>query len=306
MKGKGGIAVVTGGAGFIGSNLSQALLEEGYEVRVIDNLSGGKRENVPEGTVFHELDILDTAAITPVMRGASVVFHEAALPRVPFSIEHPMESHRANVDGTLSVLIAACDAKVGRVVYAASASAYGNQETLPLSETMPTDPVNPYGLQKYMGETYIKLFAALYGLETVSLRYFNVYGPGMDPEGAYALAIGKFFSQRMRSEPLTIVGDGTQTRDFTNVRDVVRANLLAATSERVGKGEVINIGAGRNVSVNELAELIAPGEKRAALPPRAEAHDSRADIARARELLGWEPSVSLEEGIAEMKKLFTL
>lgn len=300
------IAVITGGAGFIGSNIAETLLEEGYEVRVIDDLSGGKRERVPGGAAFHKLDILDTTAITDVMKGASVVFHEAALPRVPFSIEHPQESHRVNVDGTLSVLVAARDAGVRRVVYAASASAYGNQETLPLPETAPVDPVNPYGLQKYIGELYMTLFATLYGVETVSLRYFNVYGSGMDPEGPYALAVGKFFAQRMRGEPLTIVGDGTQTRDFTNVRDVVQANLRAATSAKVGKGEVINVGAGKNISVNELAELIAPGEKRSQLPPRAEAHDSKADVSRARELLGWEPTVTLEKGIEELKKEFNV
>ncbi len=299
-------AVVTGGAGFIGSNLTKALLKEGHEVRVVDNLSGGKREKVPEGAVFHQLDILDGDGITGVFRGADVVFHEAALPRVPFSIEHPVESHEANVDGTLSVLVAARTAGVRRVVFAASASAYGNQEILPAPETAPVQPVNPYGLHKYIGERYMTLFANVYGLQTVSLRYFNVYGPGMDPEGPYALAVGRFISQKMRGEPLTIVGDGTQTRDFTNVRDIVRANILAATSQKVGKGEVINIGSGRNVSVNTLAELIAPGEPRASLPPRAEAHDSKADWTLAKKLLGWEPEVTLEEGIAELKKEYNL
>ena len=300
------IAVVTGGAGFIGSNLSRALLEEGYEVRVVDNLSGGKQEKVPQGAVFHKLDVLHTDSLVPLLKGADIVFHEAALPRVPFSIEHPIESHQANVDGTLSVLVAAHRAGVRRVIFAASASAYGNQELLPIPETAPALPVNPYGLHKYIGERYMALFAALYGLETVSLRYFNVYGPGMDPEGPYALAVGKFFSQKMRGEPLSIVGDGTQTRDFTHVTDVVRANLLAAESQKVGKGEVINIGAGRNISVHELAELIAPGEQRLSLPPRIEAHDSRADITRARELLGWEPKMMIEEGVAELKKEFGL
>jgi nucleoside-diphosphate-sugar epimerase len=297
-------AVVTGGAGFIGSHIVDELIARGYETHVVDNLSGGKRDRVPATAVFHEVDIIDTLALTEIFKDSSVVFHEAALPRVPFSVDHPAESHQANVDGTLSVLIAARDAGVGRVVYAASGSAYGDQEILPLTETMPANPVNPYGLQKYIGELYLKMFASVYGLKTVSLRYFNVYGPRLDPSGAYALAIGKFLAQRKSGEPITIVGDGTQTRDFTHVHDVVRANMLASESEKVGRGEVINIGAGRNVSVNELADLIDGGSERIHLPARIEAHDSLADVGLAEELLGWKPQVTLEEGIAELKKEF--
>lgn len=294
-------AVVTGGAGFIGSHIADALINEGYETHVVDNLSGGKREQVPAGAVFHELDVLDTKALTPILQGAEAVFHEAALPRVQFSIDYPLESHAANVSGTVSVLVAAKDAGVRRVVYAASGSAYGYQPVLPFREDMPANPVNPYGLQKHIGELYSRVFADVFGIETVSLRYFNVYGPRMDPSGPYGLAIAKFLEQRSQGKPLTIVGDGEQTRDFTHVRDVVRANLAAMKSAKVGKGEVINVGTGRNVTVNFLADLIG-GEERVTLPARTEAKDALADVAKAKELLDWEPSVTLEQGIEELKR----
>lgn len=307
MKNNKKIAVVTGGAGFIGSNLATELVAHDFEVRVVDTLINGKRELVPRGAVLHEVDILDTKALTAIMEGAYAVFHLAALPRVSFSVDYPIESNRANVDGTVSVLVAARDAKVGRVVYSASGSVYGNQKTIPFHENLPATPVNPYGLQKYIGELYLKMFAEVYGISTVSLRYFNIYGSHMDPKGPYGLAIAKFLEQRAQGRSLTIVGDGTQTRDFTHVRDAVRANLLAMDSPKVGKGEVINIGAGRNVTVNYLADLIDGGSApRETLPSRVEAHDSCADNALAKELLGWEPSVSLEQGIAELKKEFNL
>lgn len=296
--------VVTGGAGFIGSHLAKALFAEGYKVTVVDNLSGGKREKVPKDATFFELDINDTAALTKCMADASFVFHLAALPRVQYSLEHPLETNRANVDGTLSVLKAAKDAGVERVVYSASSSAYGDQKVMPLTEDMPANPKSPYGLQKYIGELYCRLFSEVYDLQTVSLRYFNVYGPGASAEGAYALVIAKFLQQRTLNQPMTITGDGTQTRDFTHVRDVVRANILAANSEHVGKGEVINIGAGHNASVARIAELIGgPVEH---IPTRLEPHDTLADNSLAKELLGWEPQVSLEAGIAQLKKLHDL
>jgi UDP-glucose 4-epimerase len=205
------------------------------------------------------------------------------------------------VNGTLNVLVAAREGGVKRVIYSASSSAYGDQKVMPLAEAMTPNPKSPYGLQKYVGELYCKVWSEVHGLETVSLRYFNVYGPRMNPDGAYALAIGKFLKQRKEGNPLTIWGDGTQTRDFTHVRDVVRANLLAAESEKVGKGEVINIGAGRNFSVNQLAELI--GGPVVHEPPRVEPHDTRADNSLAKKLLGWKPEVKLEEGIEELKRL---
>ncbi|MDO8408425.1 MAG: NAD-dependent epimerase/dehydratase family protein [bacterium] len=294
-------AVVTGGAGFIGSHLASALLAKGYAVAVVDDLSGGRREKVPEGAAFFELDVNDTAALAPVMADAEFVFHQAALPRVQFSIEHPIETTRANVDGTVSVLKAAHDAGVKRVIYAASSSAYGDQDTMPLTEDMRAEPKSPYALQKHIGELACKLFSEVYGLPTVSLRYFNVYGPGASAEGAYALVITKFLKQRVAGEPLTITGDGMQTRDFIHVRDIVRANILAAESEKVGSGEVINIGAGKNASVNRVAELIGGPVEHIAL--RLEPHDTLAGNTLARELLGWEPGVTLEEGIAELKKL---
>lgn len=298
MSGK---TVVTGGAGFIGSHVARELVARGYDVHVIDNLASGKRDAVPEGATFHELDITATDAIAPIFANAKAVFHFAAMPRVQYSIDFPLEAHRANVDGTFSALLASHQGKVGRFVYAASSSAYGDQEQMPLSESMEPHPVNPYGLQKYIGERYAEVFAAVYDLQTVSLRYFNVYGPGMDPEGGYALAVPRFIATHARGEPLTIFGDGTITRDFTHVDDVVRANMLAMESGNVGKGEVINIGTGRNVSVDYLAGLIDGGAQRTYLPPRIEAHDTLADIRKAKELLDWEPKISIEEGIAELQ-----
>lgn len=294
--------IVTGGAGFIGSHITDALVGEGYEVHVIDNLSNGKKENVNPKAVFHKADICDFKKIAPLFKGAKYVFHEAALPRVQFSILHPVESHNANVNGTLNVLLAAKDAGVKRVIYAASSSAYGDQKTLPLVETMAPNPKSPYGLQKYIGELYCKVFSSVYGLETVCLRYFNVYGPRFSSEGAYALVIGKFIDMRKKGVSMTITGNGTQTRDFTNIHDIVRANLLAMKSKKVGKGEVMNIGAGRNFSVNQVAKLI--GGPAVHIAPRLEPHDTLASNALAKKMLGWMPRVKLEEGIEELKKLY--
>ena len=293
--------VVTGGAGFIGSHLADALLREGHEVHVIDNLASGKCEDVPEGAVFHELDIRDREKLGPVFAGAHAVFHLAALPRVTYSYDYPVESHEANIDGTFSVLMAARDANVGRVVYAGSSSSYGIQDHLPFTEDMPARPMSLYAFQKYAGEEYARLFSLNYGLPTVTLRFFSVYGPRMRPDGGYALAIPKFLQSRKDGVPLPITGDGSHTRDFTHVSDVVRACMLAMESDRVGKGEVLNIAAGRNVSVNSLAELI--GGTREYLPPRpGDAQDTWGDSTRAKELLGWEPNVTLEEGITELKR----
>ncbi len=293
--------LVTGGAGFIGSHLTDALISAGYAVSVVDNLSGGKRGNINPQAVFHQADITDFAAIKPLFAGVKYVFHLAALPRVPFSIEHPRESNEANVSGTLNVLLAAKEAQVSKVIYSASSSAYGDQPVLPLKEEMAANPKSPYGLQKYIGELYCRVFSQVYGLPTVSLRYFNVYGPRYNAEGAYALVIGKFLEARRRGEPLTITGDGQQTRDFTHVRDVVKANILAAQSDQTGRGEVFNIGAGNNVSINRIAELIGgPVEH---VPARLEPRDTLADNAKARECLGWSPAVTIEAGIAELKQL---
>ena len=224
---------------------------------MVDNYAAGKREDrINAAATYHEVDIRDYDTLAPIVAGAEYVFHEAALPRVQFSIENPELTFSVNAMGTISVLRAAHEGGVKRLVYAASSSAYGDQETLPLSESLPALPKSPYGLQKYVGELSCRLWSDIYGLSTVSLRYFNAYGPRFDPDGAYALVIGKFFKQRKEGVPLTITGDGTNTRDYTHVRDIVRANLLAVESPDVGKGEVINIGAGRNVSVNDLAAMI--------------------------------------------------
>lgn len=291
-------AVVTGGAGFIGSHLVDALIEKGYTVDVIDNLSAGKKEHVNAGATLHVCDIRNIDEISTIIAGADFVFHFAALPRVQYSIENPIETNAVNVTGTLNVLSAAQKGGVGRVVYSASSSAYGDQESMPLHEDMPAQPLSPYGLQKYIGEQYARLFNVVYGLPTVSLRYFNVYGSRFDPEGAYALVIGKFLKQRMEGTPITITGDGEQTRDFTHVRDVVRANILAATSPNVGKGEVMNIGAGRNATINRIADLI--GGEKTYVPARLEPKHTLASNALAKKLVGWEPEVFIEDGIAEL------
>ncbi|PIQ92101.1 MAG: hypothetical protein COV70_01400 [Parcubacteria group bacterium CG11_big_fil_rev_8_21_14_0_20_39_22] len=296
--------VITGGAGFIGSHIAEALIEKGSEVHIIDDLSGGKEENIPKEAIFHNLDISDYDSIAPIFKDAEVVFHAAALPRVQYSIENPRESNHANVTGTVNILTASKEAGVKRVVYSASSSAYGDQDAMPLTEDMPANPKSPYGLQKYIGELYCKVWSDIYDMTTVSLRYFNVYGPRMNQEGAYALAIGKFFKQRSEGKPITITGDGTQTRDFTHVRDVVRANIAAAISENIKGGEVFNIGAGRNFSINDLAKLIGgPVEY---IPARLEPHDTLADNSKARNILGWEPQIKLEDGINELKDIYNL
>src|SRR3989338_334739 len=296
--------IVTGGAGFIGSHLALALLKKCFSVHTIDDLSGGKSERIPKEAVVHQADIRKFEEIAPLFKDAKYVFHTAALPRVQPSIQDPRTTHDINVTGTLNVLLAARDAKTRRVVYSASSSAYGNQDSLPLHEGMDASPLSPYGLQKYIGELQCKLFSQIYGLETVSLRYFNVYGPGASAEGAYALVISRFLDQRKRGEPMTVVPDGQQSRDFTHVHDVVRANILSAESTKVGQGEVINIGGGKNRSVLEVAELIGGPWK--FTDPRLEPKHTLADISRAKELIGWEPKIEFEEGISELKNLYQL
>ena len=293
--------VVVGGAGFIGSNLVGVLVARNFEVHVIDNLSKGKRENVSKKAKLHVLDITDLESIKPVFRKAGYVFHLAALPRVQYSIKHPVETNAVNVGGTLNVLIASSQAKVKRVIYSASSSAYGDQKKLPLKETHTANPKSPYGLQKYIGELYCRLWSMVFGLETVSLRYFNVYGPRQSDKGAYALVIAKFLKQRSQNKPMTITSTGKQTRDFTSVHDIVRANILAMKSSKVGKGEVVNIGAGKNQSINQIARLI--GGSVAYIPARLEPMHTLADNGLAKKLLNWKPKVTIEEGINELKNL---
>ncbi len=290
--------VVIGGAGFIGSHLVDALIEEGYDVHVIDNLVNGKKENVNAKAKFHKKDITDLKALQSVFKKADYVFHLAALPRVQFSIKYPIESHNANVNGTLNVLIAAHKAQVKKVIYSASSSAYGDQKTMPLVETMLPMPKSPYGLQKQIGESYCRVWSEVYGLPTVCLRYFNVYGPRNSADGAYALVISKFIEQMRKNKALTITGTGKQTRDFTHVRDIVAANILAMKSAKVGKGEVVNIGAGNNVSINEIARMI--GGTIEYIPARLEPQNTLANNSLARKLLGWKPQVSIEKGIKEL------
>lgn len=296
--------VVVGGAGFIGSNLAHALVARGDNVHVVDSLVAGKREHVPPAAHFHQIDIRhegELRALFTSLPRIDCVFHLAALPRVVFSLEYPIETNEVNVGGTVTLLRVAAEAKVSRFVYSGSSSAYGDQEVMPLVESMPAHPKSPYGLQKYIGELYCRLWSEVFELPTVSLRYFNVYGPLQDPDGPYALVIGKFLKQRVEGQALTITGDGTQTRDFTSVHDVVRANLFAMESTRTGRGEVINIGAGKPYTINDIARLVGgPVEY---IPARLEPKHTKADVRLAKELLGWEPKVRLEDGIAELKSL---
>lgn len=293
--------LVTGGAGFIGSNLVDELIRLGHKVVIIDNLSGGKKENINPKAFFYKKDIRNYKLIKPLFGGVDYVFHLAALPRVQYSIDHPLETNETNVGGTLNVLMASHEAKVKKVIYSASSSAYGDQKKMPLREDFNAQPKSPYGLHKYIGELYCRVWSEVYGLPTVSLRYFNVYGPRNNPDGAYALVIAKFFKQKSAGQPMTITGDGRQTRDFTNVKDVVRANILAMKSKKVGKGETINIGAGRNQSILRIAQLIGGPIK--FIPARFEPRNTLADNKLAYKLIGWRPRVSIEAGIAELGRV---
>lgn len=295
--------LVTGGAGFIGTNLVKELMALGHKVRVIDNYIAPKKpERIQPGVEYVDGDVRNMSDLEPVMKGIEGVFHLAAVPRVPYSVEHPLETNDHNLTGTLQVLLAAKNAGVKRVIFATSSSIYGGDKgEISLTEDLSTSPKSPYALQKLAGNHYCRLFSELYGLETVSLCYFNVYGPYLDPEGAYALVIGKFLRQRKNNEPITIAGDGEFYRDYTHVRDIVSANILAMTATTVGHGEVLNIGCNRACSVNELAALIGGPTVNVAERP-GDVRYSRADYSKAKTLLGWEPKVRIEDGIVEMKK----
>lgn len=299
--------LITGGAGFIGTNIAKQLIADAHDVRIFDNFSAGKKDDrMLQDAEYIEGDIRDLEALTKACEGVDGIFHLAAVPRVPYSVEHPDITNENNVTGTLNVLMAAKEQGVKRVVFSTSSSVYGNEEiNISLTEDMPKRPLSPYALQKLIGQEYCRLFSELYGLETVSLCYFNIYGPLMDPEGGYALVIGKFLRQKKNGEPMTICGDGEYYRDYTHVRDVVNANILAMTKETVGKGEMINIGNEQPYSVNQLVELI--GGETVNVPERAgDARYAKADITKARELLGWEPTVNLPDGIAELKTLWNV
>jgi len=294
--------VVTGGAGFIGSHIVDHLIERGDEVCVIDNFLTGKRERLNPKAVLHEVDIRDFSKLAPIFQGAYGIFHTAAQPRMQYSIQHPKLTNDINITGTLNVLMAARDAGVKRVVYSASSSAYGPRHPMPLQEDMPPEPVIPYAIQKRVGEQYCVMASRFYGVETVSLRYFNVYGPRqtIEADGPYATVIGIFLEQRKNGKPMTLVPDGNQRRDFTHVYDVARANLLAMESDKAGKGEIINIGTGKNFSVIEIAQMIG-GPWKFIEPRQGEVRQTLADNRKAKEFLLWEPQVSFEQGIEELK-----
>jgi UDP-N-acetylglucosamine/UDP-N-acetyl-alpha-D-glucosaminouronate 4-epimerase len=296
--------LVTGGGGFIGSNLARRLLERGDDVRVLDNFSTGNRRNLAD--VADELEIVEGELrsyerVHNATRGVEIVYHQGALPSVPRSVQDPLTTSAVNIEGTLNVLMAARDEGVRRVVYASSSSVYGNTGTLPRVESQFPDPISPYAVSKLSAERYCVSCARVYGLATVTLRYFNVFGPGQDPTSQYAAVVPRFIAAIDAGEPVPINGDGEQSRDFTYVDNVVEANVLAAEASEAS-GQVLNIATGEPRSVNELADTIGevlgkPVEKEY-LPERTgDVRDSWADVAAARRLLGWEPRVALEEGL---------
>ena len=296
-------ALVTGGAGFIGSHLVDALLLAGWEVRVLDDLSTGKVDNLDVNNVeFIQGDIRDPDAVNGAVQDVEVIFHQAAWRSIVRSIDMPVMSTSVNIEGTIQVLESARQARVRRVVYAASSSAYGKRGAIPQVETMPVSPQSPYALQKYTGERFCEIYTKLYGMETVSLRYFNVFGPRQNPLGRYATVIPQFFKAAAEGKPPTIDGNGKQTRDFTYVSNVVRANLLAANVPGIS-GKMFNIGAGARTSINKLWHLISTisGADPACLygPPRlGDIRDTFADLKRSRNLLGYSPTMTLEQGLS--------
>ena len=301
--------LVTGGCGFIGHHLVRALLERGDAVTVLDNFSTGSRDRLQAGAVLAEGDIRDRTFIDRLFAEGrfETVFHTAALARIQPSIQDPIASHDVNVNGTHAMLDAARRHGVRRLVYSSSSSIYGPQAALPYHEGMAASPQNPYALQKWMGEELCRLYSSVYGLDTVCLRYFNVYGPGMIPEGAYCTVISIFLKQAQDGAKLTITGDGSQRRDFTHVSDIVAGNLAAAAAASPLRGEAFNLGYGRNVSVREIAEMILAARRRsweddvAFLPPRPnETQETLADYAKAREAFGWQPRVVFKDGLAEL------
>jgi UDP-glucose 4-epimerase len=295
--------LVTGGAGFIGSNIAEALCRAGERVRVVDDFATGHRRNLEGLDVeLFEGSVVDGELLARAMRGVEVVFHEAALPSVPRSIERPLDSDLVNVHGTLTVLEAARHAGVRRVLYAGSSSAYGDTPTLPKREDMPARPLSPYAVSKHAGELYLSVYARLHELETLSFRYFNVFGPRQDPNGAYAAVIPRWITAALRGEPLTVHGDGGQTRDFCYVDNVVHGNLLAANGSRRLAGEVVNISCAENISLLQLIEAIeqltGTSTARRHVKSRAgDVRDSLADITRIQALLGYEPVVRWRDGL---------
>ena len=290
--------LVTGGAGFIGSNLVDRLVDDGHEVLVIDDRSTGKLENINKKAEWYNQDISNMTDFS-MFEGVDVVFHLAALARVQPSIDNPLPYHDANVTATLNILYAASKSNVKRIVYSASSSCYGNSKKVPQQEDDLANPLSPYGLQKYIGEQYCRMFSQVYNLDTVSLRYFNVYGERMSLDGAYCLVTGIFAKQMLDGKSLTITNDGDQRRDFTYVGDVVKANLLAAKYSAPLNGDVFNIGNGKNVSINEVADMFGGNKKYG--EKRLEPFETLANNDKAKNILNWEPEGNLSDWIKNYK-----
>lgn len=296
--------LVTGGAGFIGSNICKRLVSQGCFVRVVDNLITGKKSNLAEvidKIEFVQADMGDSEVAQSAMKGIDAVLHQGALPSVPVSVDNPAATHRHCVDATFTLLLAARDAGIKRFVYAASSSAYGDAPDSPKVETMPVSPLSPYAVAKLTGEYYCSVFCRIFGLETISLRYFNVFGPQQDPTSQYAAAIPAFVTSILKGQPPTVYGDGEQSRDFTYIDNVIDANLLAARAKRTN-GEVINIACGRAVTVNEIIDMINKllGKNikpRYAAPRPGDVKHSLADITAAKKLIGFTPSIQFEDGL---------
>jgi len=297
--------LVTGGAGFIGSHIAQTLAEQGHAVTVLDNLLTGHEENLADfrdRVDFVRGSITDLDTLRRCCDGVDVIFHQAALASVPRSVADPLASNEHNIDGTLKVFWAARETGVRRVVYAASSSAYGDTEVLPKREDMKADPLSPYAITKFVGELYGKVFTELYGLSTIGLRYFNVFGPRQDPHSQYAAVIPLFITRYLAGEAPVIHGDGGQTRDFTFIRNVVEANLAAAAAPETAGGKVYNIACGERITVGELCERIRAAvgsdiQPRHDEPRVGDVRHSLADISLARELLGWDPAIGLQDGL---------
>lgn len=304
--------LVTGGAGFIGSSIAEALLAAGDTVRIVDDFSSGRRENLQSLPGRHELlegSILDGELVTRAMRGVEVVFHEAAIPSVFRSVQDPQGTMLAGVQGTTVVLDAARHAGVRRVVFAASSAAYGETPTLPKVETMAPQPLSPYAISKLAAEHLMRVFSRLYGLETLSLRYFNVFGPRQDPKSEYAAVIPRFVTAALRKERPVVFGDGEQTRDFCHIDNAVKANLLAAATSSKLQGQVVNVACGQRTSLNQLLAMLGEmtGTRLEAdyRPRRAgDVRDSLADIGVARQLLGYEPAVDVRQGLQRTLEAF--
>jgi UDP-glucose 4-epimerase len=306
--------LVTGGAGFIGSNLTGELLKRGHFVRVLDDFSTGKRENLIFDRAYPSLEIIEgdirhLRTCQQTAEGMEYVFHQGALPSVQRSVEDPETSNAVNAGGTLNILLAAREKGVKRVIYASSSSVYGDTPTLPKHEEMPSNPLSPYALQKYVGEEYCRLFYQLYGLETISLRYFNIFGPKQDPNSLYSAVIPKFIDALVKGRPPVIFGDGEQSRDFTYIENVVQANLLAMSAEHV-HGEAINIACGKRISLNQLLNILKEilGSRVSPLyeePRIGDVKHSLADIRKGKEIINYEPKVGVEIGLKKTVDFFS-